>query len=115
MKKPMIGFADPLLKICSYLEALEPDRGWMKKVIQGESICVRINDENSIYFKPGKGLRQGNPLSPLMFNLVADIFTIMLLKPARNNLITGLLPRAVEGGLPVCSMQMILFFSWRTI
>ena len=112
MKKPMIRFADPLLKICSYLETLEPDRGWMKKVIQGESICVRINDENSIYFKPGKGLRPGDPLSPLM---VADIFTIMLLKAARNNLIIGLLPRAVEGGLPVCSMQMILFFSWRTI
>ena len=111
MKKPMIRFADPLLKICSYLEALEPDRGWMKKVIQGESIYVRINDENSIYFKPGKGLRQGEP----MINLVADIFTIMLLKAARNNLIIGLLPRAVEGGLPVCSMQMILFFSWRTI
>jgi hypothetical protein len=59
----------------------------MRKVIQGGSICIRINDENSVYFKPGKGLRQGDPLSPIMFNLVADIFTRMLMKAARSNLV----------------------------
>jgi len=81
-------------------------RSWMKRVIQGGSICVRINNENSIYFKPGKGLRQGDPLSPIMFNLVADIFTRMLMKAARINLVSGLLPRVAEGVLSVCSMQM---------
>jgi hypothetical protein len=60
---------------------------------------VRINDENSTYFKPGKGLRQGDPLSPLLFNLVADIFTRMLIKAAANNLISGLLPNTFEGGI----------------
>jgi hypothetical protein len=69
----------------------------MRKVIQGGSICIRINDENSVNFKPGKGLRQGDPLSPIMFNLVADIFTRMLMKVARSNLVSGLLTRAVEG------------------
>lgn len=38
-----------------------------------------------------------------MFNLVADIFTRMLMKAARSNLVSGLLPRAVEGG--VLSLQ----------
>lgn len=65
---------------------------WMKKLVEGGSICIRLNDENSIFFKPGKGLRQGDPLSPLLFNLVADVFTRMLMKAARQNLITGLLP-----------------------
>jgi hypothetical protein len=74
-------------------------RSWMRKVIQGGSLCIRINDENSVYFKPGKGLRQGDPLSPIMFNLVADIFTRMLMKAARSHLVSGLLPRAVEGGV----------------
>ena len=71
----------------------------MKRVIQDGSICVRITNENSAYFKHGKGLRQGDPLSPIMFNLVADIFTRMLMKAARINLVSGLLPRVVEGGI----------------
>ena len=72
---------------------------WIMKVVKGGSLCVRINDENSTYFKPGKGLRQGDPLSPLLFNLVADIFTRMLMKAAANNLISGLLPQVLEGGV----------------
>lgn len=48
-------------------------RSWIKRVVQGGSICIRINDENSCYFKLGKGLRQGDPLSSLLFNLVADV------------------------------------------
>ena len=35
-------------------------------------------------------VRQGDPLSPLFFNLVADIFTRMLIKAASNNLISSL-------------------------
>jgi hypothetical protein len=44
------------------------------------SICVRINDRNGPYFKSGKGLRQGDPISALLFNLVVDVFTRMLMK-----------------------------------
>jgi len=73
--------------------------GWIRKVVQGGSICIRINDENSIFFKPGKGLRQGDPLSPLLFNLVADVFSRMLMKAARANLISGLLPQVESGGI----------------
>jgi hypothetical protein len=81
-------------------------RTWVSrimKVVKGGSLCVRINDENNTYFKPRKGLRQGDPLSPLLFNLVADIFTRMLVKAASNNLIAGLLPQVIAGG--VVSLQ----------
>lgn len=78
-------------------------RSWIQKVVKGGSLCIRINDENSGYFKPGKGLRQGDPLSPLLFNLVADVFTKMLIKAARQGFISGLLPNVIEGG--VISLQ----------
>jgi hypothetical protein len=38
-------------------------------------------------------------LSPLLCNFVADIFTRMLMKAAGNNLITGLMPQVVQGGI----------------
>jgi len=69
------------------------------KVVRSGSICIRINDENSFFFKPGKGLRQGDPLSPLLFNLVANVFTRMLMRATRRNLISGLLPHIEPGGI----------------
>jgi hypothetical protein len=62
-------------------------------------VGVRINDCESDYFLTGKGLRQGDPLSPLLFNFVADVFTRMLVKAAQQNLISGLLQRFRDGGV----------------
>jgi hypothetical protein len=56
-------------------------RNWVMKLVRGGgggSITIRINYSNSPFFKPGKGLRQGDPLSSLFFNLVVDVFTRML-------------------------------------
>jgi hypothetical protein len=65
----------------SFLEDMLKSRGfrdkwisWIRRVVRGGSLCIRINDENSTYFKPGKGLRQEGSLSPLLFNPVADVF-----------------------------------------
>ena len=54
-------------------------------------------------FKPGKGLRQGDPISPLLFNLVEDVLTRMLKKASEQGLIRGLLTDFREGG--VISLQ----------
>jgi hypothetical protein len=94
----------------SFLEDMLSSRGfspkwisWIRSLVQGGSICIRMNDENSGFFKPGKGLRQGDPLFPLLFNLIAYVFSRMLMKAARKNLISGLLPQVMDGG--VVSLQ----------
>jgi hypothetical protein len=73
--------------------------GWVMKLVKGGSIAIRLNDRNSSYFKPGKSLRQGDPLSPLLFNLVVDVFTRMLSRAANRGyiteLMTALYPRGV--------------------
>jgi hypothetical protein len=58
-------------------------------LVEGGLISIRVNDEISPYFKPGKGLRQGDPLSPLLFNLVIDVFSRMLVKAAMRGYISG--------------------------
>lgn len=64
---------------------------------------MRINDTNGTYFTGDKGLKQGDTLSPLLFNLVAGVFTKMLSKVVQHDLISAILPEAIPGG--VVSLQ----------
>jgi len=64
---------------------------WMELLVKGGSVGVNLNGEESSFFSPGKGLRQGDPISPLLFNLVVDALNRMLEKAARGGLINGLL------------------------
>jgi hypothetical protein len=47
--------------------------GWIQDIVVGDSVSVLANGKESATFKTGKGLRQGDPLSPLLFNLVVDL------------------------------------------
>jgi hypothetical protein len=94
----------------SFLEELLVSRrfgrrwiGWIMKMVKCGSICIRINDVNNNYFRPGKGHRQGDPLSPLLFNLVVDVLTRMLGKAALKGYIYGLMDDVYPGG--VISLQ----------
>lgn len=101
MKKLSTKLVGISLSICSLLEVLEISGfSGMVKLWEMAPICVKIiNDENSSYFTQGKGLRQGEALAPLLFNLVADIFTRILKKAANYGLINGLLPNVWPGGI----------------
>ena len=46
-----------------------------------------------------RGVRQGDPLSPLLLNLVADALSAMLSRASSAGVIQGLVPHLVEGGL----------------
>jgi len=72
---------------------------WIKQLVISGSIGVMVNGEDNSYFMPGKGLRQGDPISPLLFNLVGDAFTRMLDKAASARLIKGVLQNFRMGGI----------------
>jgi hypothetical protein len=66
-------------------------------------VGVTINNVEGELFQTCKGLREGDPLSPLLFNLVVDILSRMLQKPIGEGLIRGSREELVEGG--VISLQ----------
>ena len=72
---------------------------WMELLVKGGSVGVNLNGEESSFFSPGKGLRQGDPISPLLFNLVVDVLNRMLEKAARGGLIKGLLTDFTPNGI----------------
>ena len=72
---------------------------WIERIIKQGSVGVMLNGEESKFFKTGKGLRQGDPLSPLLFNLVADALSAMLDKAVEKDLIVGVLDSVIEKGI----------------
>jgi hypothetical protein len=53
------------------------------------------------YFQTKKGLRQGDMLSPLLFNLVVDMLATLVARAKEEGQIEGLVPHLIEGGLSI--------------
>jgi hypothetical protein len=51
--------------------------------IQGGKVCININGTRIPFFKTYQGLRQGGPLSPFLFNLVAEVLATLMRKASR--------------------------------
>jgi hypothetical protein len=72
---------------------------WIQQVVGGGRVGIKINGEVEIFFRTYKGVRQGDPLSPVLFNLVVDALATMLEKAKLTGVIKGLVPNLIEGGL----------------
>ena len=62
-------------------------------------MAIKVNDDIGKYFQTKKGLRQGDLLSPLLFNLVADMLAILIERAKQDGQILGLVPHLVDGGI----------------
>jgi hypothetical protein len=51
---------------------------WVARFMQGGSVGIRVNDDIGHYFQTLKGLRQADPLSPILFNIVVDMLAILI-------------------------------------
>ncbi|GKA46344.1 hypothetical protein Tco_0739227 [Tanacetum coccineum] len=58
---------------------------WIMECVSTTSYSVCVNGDLHGYFKGKRGLRQGDPLSPYLFTLIMEVFTLMLQRRARES------------------------------
>jgi hypothetical protein len=75
----------------------------IRQITQKGSVGVKVNEVEGEFFLTGKGLRQGDPLAPLLFNTVVDVFSRMLVKGSNAGLVRGLCSNLILRG--VISLQ----------
>lgn len=63
--------------------------GWIRSCITTSRISVLVNGSPTAEFSPQKGLRQGDPLSPFLFTIVAEGLNILLERAKEKGLIRG--------------------------
>lgn len=75
--------------------------GWIQQVVAGGTVSVKLNNLTGPYIKSFKGVRQDDPLSPILFNFVTDGLSRMIHRAQTNDLICGLIDHIVEKGVAV--------------
>lgn len=64
-------------------------------------VGVLINDSFGPYFNTQRGVRQGDPLSPLLFNIAVDALSVLIKEAQRIGLIKGITPHLQEHGIAI--------------
>jgi hypothetical protein len=62
---------------------------WIMGCVSNATFAVLINGETTSFFQSERGLRQGCPLSPLLFILVMEGLSFLLKKSQVDGIITG--------------------------
>jgi len=64
-------------------------RKWINECIRTATASVLVNGSPTDEFSLGRGLRQGDPLSPFLFMLAAEGFNVLMDSLVANNLFSG--------------------------
>ncbi|KAL4308915.1 hypothetical protein GQ457_01G015960 [Hibiscus cannabinus] len=92
-------------------------RPWVNMCISSASISVLINGVPFSMFNIKRGLRQGCPLSPLLFNLVAEALSVLICSAIDKGILKGV--SIGEIGFPMSDIQfaddLILFLEGKFI
>jgi hypothetical protein len=74
---------------------------WIENFVTRGTVGIKVNDDIGHYFQTHKGLRQGDPLSPILFNLIADMLAILISRAKEDGQVDGLIPHLVDGGVSI--------------
>jgi hypothetical protein len=85
---------------------------WIQQVTSKGFVGIKVNDSVGRYSQTKKGVRQDNPLSPILFDIIVDVLTILIAQTKDNDLVRGLGPNLVDDGLSILQYadDTILFY-----
>ena len=78
-------------------------RTWITSCVTNAAASILINGSPSTPFKLHKGLRQGDPLSPFLFNLVVETLSLVIKKASNMGLWEGV--EVAKGGTKITHLQ----------
>ncbi|RVX00013.1 putative ribonuclease H protein [Vitis vinifera] len=64
-------------------------RSWMRGCLSSSSFAILVNGNANSWVKVSRGLRQGDPISPFLFTLVADVLSRLMIRAKETRLIEG--------------------------
>ncbi|KAG9449628.1 hypothetical protein H6P81_009593 [Aristolochia fimbriata] len=64
-------------------------RTWIQGCISSPKFSILINGTPKGYFTSSRGLRQGDPISPLLFNMVSEVLCVLLYKCQEEESFSG--------------------------
>jgi hypothetical protein len=74
---------------------------WVEAMVSGRSVGIKVNDEIGPYFQTKRGLHQGDPMSPILFNFIADMLALLIKRAKADDQIRGVIPHLVDNGLSI--------------
>jgi hypothetical protein len=63
---------------------------WIMSCVDNANLAILVNGESSSFFHMGRGLRQGCPLSPLLFILAMEALSLLLKSTQAEDKISGI-------------------------
>jgi len=63
---------------------------WVKGCLETATVSVLVNGSPTEEFKPTRGLRQGDPLAPFLFLIVAEGLAGLVRKAVKEDLLRGI-------------------------
>jgi hypothetical protein len=67
----------------------------ISQLVSGGHTVISINGEIGPFFRNKRGVRQGDPLSPLLFNFVAEVLSIILSSACSAGHLQGVVPHLI--------------------
>uniref|UniRef100_A0A8I6XNI9 Reverse transcriptase domain-containing protein n=1 Tax=Hordeum vulgare subsp. vulgare TaxID=112509 RepID=A0A8I6XNI9_HORVV len=75
------------------------------------SVGIKVNDDIGHFFQTLKGLRQRDPMSPILFNVVVHMLVILIRRSKQEDQVGGLVPHLMDDGVSILQYadDIILF------